>query len=150
MKHILLDTNILVDLGIRHRDEKDPGIRLLRTCQQGKLHAYATGWSVMSLMYLMDSARNERGERMCSKAEVMAEASALLTFVTVIDANNSAFAMGLAMGWADWEDAIIYAAGDSHPLIEAVVTNDKKFRNRTKKLPGIKAIDPAVLVDAER
>lgn len=143
MKHILLDTNVLIDLGMKRRDEKDPGIQLLRSCQQGRVQAYATGWSIMTLMYIMDSARDERGTRMCTKAEVMSEASALLTFVTVIEANNSAFAMGLAMGWTDWEDAIIYATGDSHPLIEAIVTNDAAFQKRTKKLPGIKAIAPA-------
>ncbi len=146
MKHILLDTNILADLGMKRRDEKDPGIQLLRSCQRGGVRAYATGWSIMTFMYIMDSARDKRGARMCTKAEVMSEASALLTFVTVIEANNPAFAMGLAMEWADWEDAIIYAAADAHPLIEAIVTNDAAFRKRTRKLPGIKAIAPAEVI----
>lgn len=146
MKHILLDTNILADLGMRHRDENDPSIQLLRACQQGRIQAYAAGWSIMTLMYLMDAARDERGARLCTKAEVMSEASALLTFITVVEANNSTFALGLGMGWADWEDAIIYATGDSHPLIEAIITNDDKFIKRTKAMCGIKALLPAELL----
>ena len=97
----------------------------------------------MTLMYLMDAARDSNDKRIWTKPQIMAETAMLLTFITVIDANNAAFATGLAMGWTDWEDAIIHAAGDAHPLVECVVTNEKKFMTRTEKLPGIKAVRPA-------
>ena len=148
MKHIFLDTNILVDLSIRRRPESDPSIRLLRACQQGTLQGYTTTWSLMTLMYLMDAARDEHGRRMCTKAEVVSEATALLTFLHLVDSNSAAMAGGLALGWPDWEDAILYRLADSHPQIEAIVTNDDKFRKRTKALPGIRAVAPADVMPA--
>ena len=146
MKNILLDTNILVDHSLRKRPADDPSIQLLRACQRGTYTAYATSWTLMTLLYLMDEARDDHGKRLCTKAEIMAEASDLLTFITLVDAGNAAVVGGLAMGWADWEDAIIYRLADSHPEIEAIVTKDKKFVTRTKTLKGVKAMQPADLL----
>ncbi len=142
MKHVLLDTNILLDRSFQRAPGNAPSMEVLRRCQRGVLHGYATGWTIMTLMYLMDAARDAKGQRIWTKSEIMAETATLLTFITVIDANNAAFVNGLALGWTDWEDAVIYAAGDAHPLIEGVVTKEKKFVARTEKLPGIKAVLP--------
>ncbi|MBV6403762.1 MAG: hypothetical protein IT228_09510 [Flavobacteriales bacterium] len=143
MKHILLDTNILLDRSFQRAPANTASMEVLRRCQLGQLHGYATGWTIMTLMYLMDAARDAKGQRIWTKPLIIAETSMLLTFITVIEANNTAFANGLAMGWTDWEDAVIYAAGDAHPLVEAVVTKEKKFVARTGKLPGIKAVYPS-------
>ncbi|MDX9750705.1 MAG: hypothetical protein RBT71_06455 [Flavobacteriales bacterium] len=146
MKHVLLDTNILLDRSFQRAPANAPSLEVLRRCQRGVLHGYATGWSIMTLMYLMDAARDANGKRIWTKPQIMAETAMLLTFITVMEANNAAFTNGLALGWTDWEDAIIYAAGDAHPLIEGVVTKEKKFVARTQKLPGIKAVYPADLL----
>lgn len=145
MTGIFLDTNILVDLFVRRKPEEDASVELLRACQQRELQGYTSSWCLMTLMYLMDQARDAQGKRMCTKAEIVNETTGLLTFLTVVDADNIAIAAGLTLGWSDWEDAILYTLANKHPRIEAIITNDKAFIKRTKKLPGIRAMGPADL-----
>jgi len=148
MNHILLDTNILLDRSFRQAPDNAAGIQVLRGCQLRKWNGYATPWSVMTMMYLMDAARDSVDRRIWTKAQIMTEVAGLLTFITLVEGNNGAFTAGFSLGWADWEDAVLYSIAESHPQIEAIVTNDKGFVTRTKKLPGVKAIPPAELTQA--
>jgi predicted nucleic acid-binding protein len=146
MKHVLIDTNILVDRSFRRAPQNVSSMEVLRRCQHGALHGYTTTWSLMTLMYLMEEARDAHGKRIFSKADITAETIDLLTFITLVDAGNATVLGGLALGWPDWEDAIIYHAANSHPLVEAIVTNDGKFVKRAKALKGIKAMTPSELL----
>lgn len=146
MKAILLDTNILMDRSFNRAPANAPSMEVLRQCQQHMLSGYITTWCLMTLMYMMDEARDNKDDRIWTKAEIMAEAADLLSFITLVDGGNAAVLGGMAMGWADWEDAIIYRIADSHPEIEAIVTNDKKFITRTKALKGVKAMQPAEIL----
>lgn len=140
MKHVLLDTNILMDACFRRKPDGHPSMELIRQCQLRRFEAYTTFWSIMTVMYLMDEARDMHGRRIATKQEIMTIAAGLMAWTTVIDTTNGHFATGFALGWSDWEDAVIYAAADAHPLVESVVTNDRKFATRTARLPGIKAV----------
>jgi predicted nucleic acid-binding protein len=143
MKHVFLDTNILVDQCFRRKKANDPSLVLMRLCQQGVLSAYTSSWCLMTMMYLMDEARGPEGRRIWTKKEILAETASLLSFVTVVEAGNGHFARAFTIGWADWEDAIIHAVAEGHGQIEVVVTNDRKYVNRTKKDPGVQALLPS-------
>ena len=146
MKHVLLDTNILVDRSFRQLPHDAPSLQVLRGCQLSIWQGYTTTWSLMTLMYLMDASRDPSGRRIWTKRQIVHEATSLLTFITVVEAGNGSFNAGFTMAWSDWGDAVIYSIANDHPLIEAIVTNDADFVKRTKKLPGIKAIAPGDLL----
>jgi predicted nucleic acid-binding protein len=146
MKYILLDTNILLDRSFQRAPFNSPSLEVMRRCQQREFHGHVTTWSLMTLMYLMDQARDDQGSRIWTKQQITSEANTLLTFLTLVDTDHPAFAAGFGLGWADWEDAILYALADNHPQIEVILTNDKPFIKRSKALPGIKAMGPAELL----
>lgn len=143
MKFVFLDLNIIMDQCFRRKPDHDPSLEIMRLCQQRKLHAYTSAWCVMTVMYMMGEARDVAGTRIWTKQAVLSYAGSLLSFVSLIETTNRDFATGFSLGWEDWEDALIYAVADLHPKVEAIVTNDRKFINRTKKLKGVKAITPA-------
>lgn len=143
MKHVLLDTNILADQLFRRKSDGDPSLELIRLCQRGELIAYTTPWCLLTVMYLMGEATGARGARVWTNAEIQREAGQLLSFITLIEAGNGHFAAGFTYGWPDWEDAVIHALADGHPQIEVVITNDKEFVKRSKKLDGVPALLPA-------
>lgn len=146
MRHIYIDTNMMLNVVFNRVPDDHPSVILMRRCQQGHFTAYTSEWCVMTLMYMMDQLRDEKDRRVWTKQEIMKQTGKLISFVTMINGGNGVFAGAFAMEWADWEDAIIYAAADTHPLIEAIITNDAAFQRRTKKLPGIKAIGPAEVI----
>jgi len=143
MKHIFLDTNILVDHCFRRKAANDPSLELIRRCQQRELIAYSAPWCIMTVMYLMDQARDEKDKRMLSKERIMAEAGLMLSFITLIETNNASFITAFTLGWSDWEDAVIHAMANAHHKVEAIVTNDNGFMRRTKGLQGVKALLPS-------
>lgn len=146
MKYLYLDTNILMNVVFKRVPDSHPSVILLRHCQQGHFSAYTSEWCIMTLMYMMDQLRDGRNQRIWSKQEIMKQTGKLLSFVTMVSSSNGSFAGAFAMEWPDWEDAVIYAVADAHPLIDAIVTNDAKFIRRTKRLPGIKAFAPADVI----
>lgn len=139
MKHIYIDTNLMVNVVFKRVSATHPSVTLLRHCQQGHFSAYTSEWCIMTLMYMMDQLRDEEHKRVWSKQAIMQQTGKLLSFMNLVSAGNGAFAGAFAMEWTDWEDAIIYAVADAHPLIECVVTNDAKFIHRARRLPGIRS-----------
>jgi predicted nucleic acid-binding protein len=151
MKHVFLDTNILVDHCFRRKPANDPSLELIRRCQQRVMIAYSAPWCIMTVMYLMDQARDQKGKRMLSKERIMAEAGLMLSFITLIETNNASFLTAFALGWSDWGDAVIHALADAHPKVEAIVTNDNGFVRRSavlrkKGVQGVKAVLPGQVV----
>jgi hypothetical protein len=58
----------------------------------------------MTVMYLMDQARDEKGKKMLSKERIIAEAGLMLSFITLIETSNASFLTAFALRWSDWED----------------------------------------------
>ena len=142
MKHIYIDTNMMMNVVFKRVPDTHPSVALLRRCQQGHFSAYTSEWCIMTLMYMMDQLRDEHHKRVWSKQDIMKQTGKLLAFVTLVNGGNGTFAGAFAMEWPDWEDAIIYAVADAHPLIECIVTDDAKFIRRAKRLQGVKVVAP--------
>jgi len=113
----LFDTNILLDVILERRPFAAPATLLLMEVELGNLQGYLCATTVTTPYYL---ATKVLGRSLATQA-----IEKLLQMFEIAPVNRTVLENALAMGFSDFEDAVIYAAALSVDA-DALVTRDAK------------------------
>lgn len=135
MKHVLLDTNVLLDVLLR----KDDGAsaRVLEAGANGSIRLYVTPVIMANTHYFLAQLNKHQAAATCDS---------LLDFISVIPQTGGALRLAFRSGWTDVEDAMQFFAGQRHvPRITCLVSNNGKH---FKQVQGMEVLAPADFVHA--
>jgi predicted nucleic acid-binding protein len=124
MKHIFLDTNVVIDfLADRHPFSVDAA-RLFDLAIEGKTKVYISAVSYNNIYYILrKSLSNNATIKLLDELACMTE---------IADVTNEVIRESLKSDFNDYEDAIQYYCALNIPEIELIVTrNTKDFKKST-------------------
>lgn len=118
MKHLFLDTNILIDLLSGRAPFGADAVALFTAAHIRQIRLYASGISISTCHYII--------ERHHPHLDIRALLSQLLPQLTITEVSATVIQQALDSAFADFEDALQYFSARSNPLIEAIVTRNVK------------------------
>ena len=122
MKHVFLDTNILLDFVIEKREYHEEAVELFNLKFSNELKIYCSTHSIATLHYFIRKEMNE----VSSKKYI----SQLMSMLETVDVTKQALERAVVSNFHDFEDAIQFFSATSNNQIQFIVTNDKTgFRN---------------------
>jgi len=121
---IFLDTNVILDILDRRRDNHDKALMLLSAAQKGAIKFVASTQSIVDASYIMTQVNKDSlpvfRKVMTSLCSIISVCP--VTGMAIEDANDSAV--------PDYEDAVQLSCAVCEEC-EAIVTSDRKFRSFT-------------------
>lgn len=118
-----LDTNVLFDLFGRSRPFHVDSMGLVAQGIAGRVELVVTSTSVMTLVYSL-------GRYKLSKQKIEDRLNLLLPALGIAPTGVAELLAGLNSGWSDLEDAIQFHSALAFGGIDAVVSNDKDFKQQ--------------------
>ncbi len=118
-----LDTNVLFDLFLSEREQHAGSNALAKAAIRGKVQAVISATSVLTVLYSL----RKYGLRMDM---VVTRLSALLPHLTIAHIGQAELLAGIHSGWNDLEDAVQFQAALKTGGIDAIVSNDKDFKQQ--------------------
>ncbi len=122
MKYFL-DTNVLFDLFITEREQHVGSNSLIKAAVRGKVHAVISVTSVLTVLYSL----RKYGLRMDM---VVSRLNTLLPHLTIAQIGQAELLSGINSGWTDLEDAVQFHAALTAGGIDAIVSNDRDFKQQ--------------------
>ncbi|MDO7846919.1 PIN domain-containing protein [Hymenobacter sp. M29] len=132
MKHLFLDTNILIDL----LSGREPfgAVALFAAAHARQMHLFASGLSISTCHYILERHHPQLNGRALVRQ--------LLPLLTITEVSATVIQQALDSAFADFEDGLQYYLASSNPLVEVIVT-----RNVKDFLPAdIPVIEPTLAV----
>lgn len=122
MKHLFLDTNIVIDVLANRAPFSDVASKLLDYGDKGKVNIYISALSFSNIYYIL--------RKICSHKEMMSLLKDIQAISTIMDVTASIISKAIDSGLKDFEDAIQLNTALSNKKIQAIVTRDPKgFKN---------------------
>lgn len=121
---ILIDCDVLLDVGLGRQPHYEASAKLLDWAEQHPAKAAVAWHSIANLFYLMEGKTTDFIEE-------------LTQFVTIPATGDAALSFALSLGFKDFEDAMQVAAADSH-FAQAIVTRNLRHYRKSP----IKALAP--------
>jgi predicted nucleic acid-binding protein len=118
IKHIFLDTNILVDIVANRFPFSKNAISIFDHCQRKQISMYCTSHSIATLHYI--------AKKMVDEKELRSIIEDLLGTISVIAITESILKKSLKSSHKDFEDAIQITAAQSINTMDCIVTRDLK------------------------
>jgi predicted nucleic acid-binding protein len=120
---VLLDTNVVLDLMLDREPWAQAAAKLFSRVESGTLIGYLGATTVTTIYYLATKIVGAKTARQ--------EIQRLLTLCAVAPVNRPVLETALALGFADFEDAVLHEAARQVDA-EAIVTRDPTgFKNAT-------------------
>ena len=132
MKHLFLDTNVIIDVLANREPFANDSSRLLDYADKGKLSVYISALSYSNIYYIL--------RKTCSHKEMVSLLKDIKAISTTMDVTEPIIDRALDSGLKDLEDAIQLNTALSNKKIQAIVTRDIK---------GFKDSDISVLTPEE-
>ncbi len=130
--HILLDTNIILDLLSARTPFSDEAKSLFTLVEKGRIQAYVSALTIANVYYIM--SRHLKNEE-----EVRRVIRKLLLLVKPLELDEKIIRLALESEFKDMEDAIQYYTALENGLQIVITRNLKDFRQST--LPVMTAGD---------
>ena len=124
MKHLFLDTNIVLDLLGNREPHHLPAAQLFEYAERGAVTLYLSALSYNNLYYILKKSLETR-----DLVQVLSQLQGLTRTLSMTD---SMIESALASKFSDFEDALQYVAAQSEPTIQAIVTRDRKGFKHSK------------------
>jgi predicted nucleic acid-binding protein len=122
MKHLFLDTNVIIDLLIDRKPFSEPVTQLFEYAEKGKLNLYISALSYSNIYYIV--------RKTCTHRQMLSLLRDLEAITATLDVTKQIITDSLNTGFKDFEDAIQYNTAISNKKITAIVTRDAKgFKN---------------------
>ena len=122
MKHVFLDTNILVDLLANRQPFYKYALQLFTFAEKNKVKLFTSSHSIATTHYLL--------KKFISEDELRKLLLSLTDFVEVTSVDLNVIRKSLLSDHRDFEDAIQIFAAESIPRLDFIVTrNLKDFKN---------------------
>ncbi|MBK6542345.1 MAG: PIN domain-containing protein [Flavobacteriales bacterium] len=118
-----LDTNVLFDLFQTERPHHAASNALIKLAVKEEVEVLTTATSVMTMLYSL-------GKYDLRMDLVIARLNALLPHIAVARIGTSELIAGINSGWNDLEDAIQFHAAITAGGVDAIVSNDKDFKQQ--------------------
>ena len=124
---VFLDTNVFLD----HLLDCDLySSELLKSCEEGAVHSYASSASFYTLSYVI--------RKSISSAETRKVLGNYLRFISILPTQRSALRNSLDASFNDLEDAFQYFTALEEDTLDFFITNNlKDFHNVSQQLPVI-------------
>ena len=124
-----LDTNVLFDLFGTSRTSHLDSLQIVAEGIAGRTELVISATTVMTLLYSL----RKYGHK---EKEVVERLNLLLPILEIAPTGSTELLAGINSGWSDLEDAIQFHAALSAGGIDAIVSNDKDFKQQ-KLVPVI-------------
>ena len=119
MKHIFLDTNIIVDIFAARAPYDIAAIELYRLAKDNKIKIYISAESFTTIYYILRI--NKIAHNKC-----LMIFQDLLKTTTVMTTNELIISKAVQIGFDDFEDGVQFISAKSNSKINLIVTRDKK------------------------
>jgi predicted nucleic acid-binding protein len=116
MKHVLLDTNIVIDFLIDRRPFSLLAAKLFDYSEKGKVKLYITAVSYNNTYYII--------KKLISHKETISILKTLEALTVTLDTKGSAIKSALDSDFKDFEDAVQYFSAKANKKIDAIVTRN--------------------------
>ena len=120
---VLFDTNIFLDLLMDRVPFSDPAAELFSRVEEGTIIGYVCSASITTIYYI--------ASKTIGAVRAQEEVKKLLNLFEVAPVNRAVLESALTAGFADFEDAVIYAAACQVDA-EAIVTRNKKVLKKSR------------------
>lgn len=118
-----LDTNVLFDLFIAEREHYKGSNALMKAAVRGKVRAVVSATSIMTVLYSL----RKYGLPM---EMVVSRLNVLLPHLAIAHIGQAELLAGINSGWSDLEDAIQFHAALNAGDVDAIVSNDRDFKQQ--------------------
>ena len=119
-----IDTNIIIDLGMKNRENHEDAVEIFNLCAEKEIKISTSTHCIATSHYFLKKESNEKGAR-----EFI---SNLFQLVEILSVTKSAIENSVSSNFRDFEDAIQYYTALSNKSIQIIITNDKiGFRHST-------------------
>ena len=126
MKHLFLDTNVIIDILADRPPFAEVVSKLLDQGEKGKISIYISALSYSNIYYILSKSNSHK--------EIISLLKNLQEITTTIEVSSSTIQTALDSELKDFEDSIQLQSALSHKKIQAIVTRDPKGF-KTSELP---------------
>lgn len=119
MKHIYLDTNIIVDIFAARAPHDIAAIELYRLAKDNKIKIYISAESFTTIYYLLRINK-------ITHSKCMLLFQDLLKTSTIIPTDDNIITKAVNVGFDDFEDGVQFVSAKTYSKINLIVTRDKK------------------------
>jgi predicted nucleic acid-binding protein len=139
LKHVFVDTNVLIDFLADRRPFSLSAAKLFTQALAGKVVVYVSAVSYNNIFYILRQS--------LPATDTIRLLNELSEMVTITDVTNEVIQKALKSPFKDFEDAIHYYCAVSESKIEIIVTrNGKDFKNSI--LPVMTTDEVVSLIDS--
>jgi predicted nucleic acid-binding protein len=140
MKHIFMDTNVVIDFLANRQPFSLDAARLFNMSVEGRIKIYISAVSYNNIYYVLRQS-------LTNNATIkLLESLADITEIT--DVNDQVVRQSLKTDFKDYEDAIQYYSALTIPNVDFIVTrNTKDFKKSS--LPVLTSIEAIALLSSE-
>lgn len=124
MKHVFVDTNIIVDLIADRRPFSKYAIDIFSKAEERKIQLYTSSHSIATTHYLLKKYINEK--------ELRDILHSILDFLNVVAIDLGIIKKGLKSKHKDFEDALQIISAYSIPQLDFIVTRNTKDFNSSE------------------
>ena len=122
MRHLFLDTNVLIDVLANREPFAGVASKLLDYADKGKLNIYISALSYSNIYYIL--------RKTCTHKEMISLLKDIQAISTTMDITGDIINDAMDSGLKDFEDSIQLKTALSNKKIQAIVTRDPKgFKN---------------------
>lgn len=119
MKHIYLDTNIIIDIFAARAPHDLAAIELYRLAKDNKIKIYISAESFTTIYYLLRISKIAPNKCLMIFQD-------LLKTTSIINTDESIINKATNIGFNDFEDGVQFVSAKSNSKINLIVTRDKK------------------------
>ena len=123
MKHIYLDTNIIIDIFAARAPHDLAAIELYRLAKENKIKIYISAESYTTIYYLLRINKITHNKCLLLFQDFLKTTSVIATDENIIN-------KAINIGFDDFEDGVQFISAKTNSKISLIVTRDKKgFKN---------------------
>ena len=119
MKHIYLDTNIIIDIFAARAPHDLAAIELYRLAKENKIKIYISAESYTTIYYLLRINKITHNKCLLLFQDLLKTTSVIATDENIIN-------QAIYIGFDDFEDGVQFISAKTNSKISLIVTRDKK------------------------
>jgi len=119
MKHIYLDTNIIIDIFAARAPHDIAAIELYRLAKENKIKIYISAESYTTIYYLLRINKITHNKCLLLFQDLLKTTSVIATDENIIN-------KAINIGFDDFEDGVQFISAKTNSKISLIVTRDKK------------------------
>jgi len=119
MKHIYLDTNIIIDIFAARAPHDMAAIELYRLAKENKIKIYISAESYTTIYYLLRINKIAHNKCLLLFQDLLKTTSVIATDENIIN-------KAINIGFDDFEDGVQFISAKTNSKISLIVTRDKK------------------------